>query len=79
MVEGKSTVPPGAKVVLLEDVFTTGGSALKSVEVLKAEGYDVIGVIGLVDREEGAAEAFAAANMPYVSVFKKSELLSDPK
>ncbi len=75
MVEGKGSVPAGSKVVLLEDVFTSGSSAIKSVEVLRAEGYDVVGVIGLVDREEGAAEAFSAAGIRFESLFKRSELL----
>lgn len=56
----------GRKVVVVEDVTTTGGSALKAAEALKAEGADIVRVITIVDRQEGAAEAFAAAGLSFV-------------
>jgi orotate phosphoribosyltransferase len=52
-------VVPGEKVVVLEDVVTTGGSALKAIERVEHFGLQVRGVIGLIDRLEGGAEAFA--------------------
>jgi orotate phosphoribosyltransferase len=48
---------PGERVVIVEDVITTGGSALKAVERARAEGLDVVKVIVLVDRQEGGLEA----------------------
>lgn len=48
---------PGEKVVILEDVMTTGGSTIKAVERARAEGLDVVHVVTLVDRQEGGAEA----------------------
>lgn len=51
-IEGPS-LPEGAKVVVLEDVVTTGQSALKAVERLKDAGYTVNQVISLVDRQQG--------------------------
>jgi orotate phosphoribosyltransferase len=55
----------GKRVVILEDVTTTGGSAIKAIEAVKADGAVVLSVITLVDRQEGAAEAFAAAGIPF--------------
>jgi orotate phosphoribosyltransferase len=48
---------------LLEDVTTTGGSSIKAAEAVRAEGADVVGVVTVVDRQEGAGEAFAAAGL----------------
>lgn len=58
-VEGPVTA--GDKVVIVEDTVTTGGSSLKAIEKAKAAGLEVLGVIAIVDRLEGGAEAFAAA------------------
>jgi orotate phosphoribosyltransferase len=64
----------GEKVVLVEDVVTTGGAALGAVETLRQAGAEVLGVLVVVDREQGGAEAFAAADVPYQALFTKSEL-----
>ena len=53
----------GKKVVIVEDVTTTGGSAIKAAETVRSEGADVVGVVTVVDRHEGAADAFAAASL----------------
>jgi orotate phosphoribosyltransferase len=53
----------GKRVVVVEDVTTTGGSAIKAAEALRAEGAEVVGVVTVIDREEGAGEAFAAAGL----------------
>ena len=50
-------VKPGDKVVIVEDVVTTGGSTIKAVERACAEGLDVVKVVTLVDRQEGGVEA----------------------
>ncbi len=55
----------GRKVVVVEDVTTTGGSAIKAAEAIKAEGGTIVRVITIVDRQEGAAEAFAAAGLAF--------------
>jgi orotate phosphoribosyltransferase len=52
-------------VVILEDVTTTGGSSLRAVDAVKAEGAVIEGVLTVVDRLEGAAEAFKAAGLPF--------------
>jgi orotate phosphoribosyltransferase len=60
--------------VLVEDVLTTGGAALQAAETLRAMGLNVVRVIGVIDREEGAREAFAGKSFDYVALFTKTEL-----
>jgi orotate phosphoribosyltransferase len=61
-------------VLLVEDVVTTAGAALAAVDVLRAAGAEVLGALVVVDREQGGAEAFAAAGVPYQALFTKSSL-----
>ena len=65
---------PGEKIVLVEDIMTTGGAALNAADVLKEAGLDVVLVIGTIDREQGAREAFAAKGLNYAALFTKTEL-----
>ena len=55
----------GKRVVILEDVTTTGGSSMQAIEAVRAEGAIVERVITVVDRLEGAAETFKAAGVPF--------------
>jgi orotate phosphoribosyltransferase len=64
----------GDRVTVIEDVLTTGGAALDAVEKLRAAGGEVISVIGVLDREEGAAEAFGRAAVPFRPLFRRSDL-----
>ena len=70
--EGKK----GSRIVIFDDVCTTGSSALKSIERAEAQGYKVVAVICLVDREQGAEESFRGC--PFLRLFRVQELLSDP-
>jgi len=72
----EGVINPGERVVLLEDVLTTAGEALRSANVLKEAGVEVVGIIGVVDREEGAEANATAAGYPLSSVFRRSELES---
>ena len=65
----------GDKTVLIEDVITTGGSVLKADDTVRQAGYDVAKILCLLDRNEGAREAFAAAGIPYFSIFTKDDLI----
>jgi orotate phosphoribosyltransferase len=67
-------LPEGSVVTVLEDVVTTGQSALKAVERLQQAGYQVNGVIALVDRQQGGAELYRQANLPFQSVFSIQEI-----
>jgi orotate phosphoribosyltransferase len=55
----------GKRVVILEDVTTTGGSSMKAIEAARADGAIIERVITVVDRLEGAAETFKAAGIPF--------------
>ena len=61
-------VQPGERVVVVEDVVTTGGSSVQAIERAREYGLEVIGVIGIIDRLAGGAENFAAAGVPYQSL-----------
>lgn len=65
----------GKKVVMVEDVITTGGSVFKAINVVKELGCKILNVVCLVDREQGGREAFAEAGIPYQPLFSISELL----
>lgn len=65
----------GDKVVVVEDVITTGGSALKAAEAIRAAGGEILGVLALVDREEGGREALEAAGLNVISLATASDLL----
>lgn len=74
--EGRKNLPPGSRVVIVEDVTTTGGSSLKAVERAEEEGLVVLGIVTLVDREEGAREAIEAAGQNLRAVFTRTEVVS---
>ncbi len=73
LLEGSSRLPPGARLTLLEDVVTTGGSTLRAAEKLREAGYDVAGVVALVDRHEGGREAIEACGLKLVALFKRDD------
>jgi orotate phosphoribosyltransferase len=64
----------GERVVLLEDVATTAGAALEAVEALHASGAGEVTVLLVLDRQEGAAEAFRKAGVPYRALFTSESL-----
>jgi orotate phosphoribosyltransferase len=66
----------GKAVVILEDVTTTGGSALNAVTAARASGANVVLVLSIVDRQEGADEAFAQAGVPFRAIFTAAEFLA---
>lgn len=76
-VEWAGGIAPGSDVVVLDDSVTTGGSTLKAVEVLRADGYRVVGAVCVVDRREGAMEALAEAGVPLLVLVGLEELKQD--
>ena len=79
LVEGDRSLRPGLPVVILEDVITTGGSTLKAIEKLRSAGAEVVGVVALVDRLEGGAEAIrqAPGNTPVLAICSRRDFLPD--
>jgi orotate phosphoribosyltransferase len=65
----------GKAVVILEDVTTTGGSAMDAVKVVQDAGATVSLLISILDRGEGAAALYEKAGIPFKSLFKAEEFL----
>ncbi|GBF81674.1 orotate phosphoribosyltransferase [Aphanothece sacrum] len=68
------TLPPEAKVVVLEDVVTTGKSAMLAVERLRNVGYQVEQIIALVDREQGGAAFYQSQSLSFQPLFSIREI-----
>ena len=66
----------GDRVIVVEDVITTGGSALRAIETVRAANGTVIGVLAVVDREEGGRAAIEAAGVPVIALATAAEVLS---
>ena len=64
----------GDRVVMIEDVLTTGGQAVESAEALRDAGAQISLVLGVVDREEGAADAMNNAGFHFEALFTSSSL-----
>ena len=65
----------GDRVVLIEDVITTGGSALRAAAAVRRAGGEILGVLALVDREEGGREALEADGLSVRALAAASDLL----
>ena len=77
LIEGDRALVPGMAVVMLEDVITTGGSTLKAVDKITAAGARVVGVVAIVDRLEGGAEAIREAGLPVVAICTRRDFIPD--
>jgi len=71
-IEGTKSLRPGMPVAILEDVVTTGGSALKAIARVREHGLTVSVILGLVDREEGGREVLEK-EAPLVTLFRKRD------
>lgn len=65
----------GKRVVIAEDVTTTGGSAMKAVEAVRAAGADIACVTTVVDRQEGAAETFSQAGLTFLPLLTAADFV----
>ena len=68
----------GERICLVEDVLTTGGAALAAAEKVRAAGGEIIGLVGVLDREEGASESLAAAGIPFHPLFRRADVIPVP-
>ena len=64
----------GDRIVVVEDILTTGAAAVRAADVIKEAGGRVLKILAVVDREEGAAESIAAAGYGYEPLFRRSDL-----
>lgn len=71
-IEGE--IYPGERVVLLEDVITTGAQAIRAAQEVQAVGAEVLFILGVLDREEGAQENAAAAGFQMKTLFTRTTL-----
>ena len=71
LAEGESL--KGARVAVVEDVTTTGGSAMKAIDAIRDAGARIVGIVTLLDREEGASETFEAAGIALHPLYRKGE------
>ena len=67
---------PGDRVVVIEDVITTGGSALKAAAAIRAAGGVILGVLAVVDREEGGREVLEADGLSVESLSGAAEIVA---
>jgi len=73
-IEGGYGLKEGSRVVMVEDVVTTGSSTLKAIEKAEEAGFEVIKVISIVDRQEGGREAIEEAGYSFDALFTKSDI-----
>ena len=72
-IEGPSLAPE-SNIVVLEDVVTTGGSALTAVERLQDAGYRVTQILSLVDREQGGGQLYQSKGIKFQALFSIKEI-----
>ena len=78
LIEGlpKGQTLAGRRVVVVDDVMTSGDSAIKAVEACLEAGANVVLAVAIVDRREGAEEAFRSRGIPFKALFSAAEFLS---
>src|SRR5256885_4587383 len=74
-IEGRVT--PGERVTVIEDVVTTGGGSLRSIQVLRDAGLDVIHLVVVLDRGEGGGDNIREERIPYSPLFRLQDLELD--
>lgn len=67
----------GREVLVVDDVITTGGSTLKAIDAIEAEGGKVAAALVLVDREEGGRQAIEARGIPVFALFTRGSIFGD--
>ncbi|MGB8330498.1 MAG: orotate phosphoribosyltransferase [Polyangiales bacterium] len=77
MLEGADHLPLGAKLAIVEDTVTTGGSTLRAIAAVRDAGYEVAGVIAVVDRLEGGAAAIRDASVPFGALYDRTDFMRD--
>lgn len=77
--EGLANFKEGDRVVLLEDVCTTGGTLITAAQRVRDAGLEIAGVLAVLDREEGGREKLKEAGLELDSIFTRQELLAAGK
>ena len=71
----EGNLAPSSRVIIVDDVVTTGGSTLSAIEAAEGAGHEVVAVMCLVDREEGGAERLA--RWPFFPLFRRQEIFAE--
>lgn len=77
MLEGADRLGPDANLVIVEDTVTTGGSTLRAVDAVRDAGFEVAGVIAVVDRLEGGASAIRDAGLTFSTLYDRRDFMGD--
>ncbi len=77
MLEGADHLGPHAKLVIVEDTVTTGGSTLRAVQAVRTAGFEVAAVIAVVDRLEGGAEAIRDVGLSFSTLYDRTDFMGD--
>jgi orotate phosphoribosyltransferase len=64
---------PNSRVILFDDVTTTGGSTMKAVQAVREQGCSILKVVTIVDRLEGGADTFGQAGIKFEAVFNRHD------
>jgi orotate phosphoribosyltransferase len=72
LIEGRELLK-GERVVIIDDVATSGSSLITAIEILSKENIEIVKAVSVIDREEGATENLSKLNCPLASLFKKSD------
>ena len=67
----------GEQVIVVDDVITTGGSTIKAIDAIEAEGGKVVAALVLVDREEGGREAIEGRGVPVYALYTRRSIFGD--
>lgn len=73
-IEGRENLANGGEVLIVEDVVTTGGSSIKGIEKVRAEGFKVTTLLAVLDRSEGGEQALAKVGVKLVSLTRIDEI-----
>ena len=77
LLEGADRLAPNAKLAIVEDTVTTGGSTLRAVQAVRHAGFEVAGVIAVVDRLEGGAAAIRDAGVTFSTLYDRTDFMGD--
>lgn len=75
MLEGADHLTPSSRLALVEDTVTTGGSTLRAVQAVRDAGFEVAGVVAIVDRLEGGADAIRDADVPFSALYDRTDFM----
>lgn len=78
MLEGADGLSPGARLAIVEDTVTTGGSTIRAIDAVRGAGFEVGGVVAVVDRLEGGAAAIADAGVSFSALYDRTDFMGEP-